>query len=362
MDTKYLDKCIEKIQVQNVVNADVEVVNNSPLMMIGRGRQGAVFQFSDDICVKVFGNTEDCDREHYALSLGKHTNLFPKVYAKGPYYIAMEFIKGVDLREYLQSQPLSEELSLKLIHMLITFKEIGYERIDHHKRQIYLQPDGNLKVIDVARTVWRDRVYPYPRKLLISLGEENKELFLSHVQSLDPQLYEEWKHYIRMEEISRQIYQVLMAESSSKEKMKTLSKKLITTDDEKKYVTQLTGLVSKVFKEEWIKTMLARGQDPEKVMKKIDEYWESYENSASFQKNKYSEKSSFSEKDRYRKRTSLFDKDRHLEKSSFSEKVRYREKSRPSFQDKHREKSSHSKRSSFRERDRYYSKEKIRHI
>ena len=115
----------------------------------------------------MFGNTEDCEREYYALSLGQHTNLFPKVYDKGPLYIAMDFIRGVDLREYLQSQPLTEELSMKLIQMLITFKEIGYERIDHHKRQIYIQSDGNLKVIDVARTVWRDRVYPYPRKLLI---------------------------------------------------------------------------------------------------------------------------------------------------------------------------------------------------
>ena len=111
---------------------------------------------------------------------------------KGPLYIAMDFIRGVDVREYLQSQPLTEELSMKLIQMLITFKEIGYERIDHHKRQIYIQSDGSLKVIDVARTVWRDRVYPYPRKLINSLGEHNKQIFLSHVQALSPELYNEW--------------------------------------------------------------------------------------------------------------------------------------------------------------------------
>ena len=34
------------------------------------------------------------------------------------------------------------------------------------------QSDGSLKAIDVARTVWRDRVYPYPRKLINSLGEQ----------------------------------------------------------------------------------------------------------------------------------------------------------------------------------------------
>ncbi|WP_066064537.1 hypothetical protein [Neobacillus soli] len=279
MDIKKLNNWLKDIQVRNIANSDVEVLNNSPLIMLGKGRQGAVFQVTDDICVKVFGNEEDCEREYYALSLGQETDLFPHIHAKGPLFIAMDIVKGVDVREYLQSQPLSVELSSKLIEMLITFKDIGFERIDHHKRQIYLQEDGTLKVIDVARTVWRDRVYPYPRKLLNSLGVENKAVFLSHVQEMAPSLYEEWLHYIRMEEISHQIYQVLLPERPNKETLKKLSKQLLTTDDEAKYVVQLQGLVQKVFKEEWVKTMLARGKDPEVVMEKIDEYWDSREQS-----------------------------------------------------------------------------------
>src|SRR3954454_9756950 len=263
---KNLEQWMKNIKVTNLVNADVEVVNNTPLVMMGKGRQGAVFQLTNDICVKVFGNTEDCDREYYALSLGQQTSLFPKLYGKGPLYIVMEIIRGVDLREYLQSQPLTKALSAKLIEVLYTFKLIGYERIDHHKRQIYLQPDGSMKVIDVARTIWRDRVYPYPRKLLTSFGEEYKELFLSHVQALSPELYEEWKHYIRMEEMSRQIYQVLIKKQSNKDTLKGLSDKLLTTNDEQIYVTQLESLVHKVFKEEWAKTMLARETDPDVVM------------------------------------------------------------------------------------------------
>lgn len=279
MDTQYLQKCVKKIKVQNVVNADVEVTNTSPLKMMGKGRQGAVFQLTDNICVKVFGNEEDCDREYYALSLGQNRDLFPKVHAKGPLYIAMDIINGVDLREYLQSQSLTRELSAKLIELLITFKEIGYERIDHHKRQIYVQPDGSLKVIDVARTVWRDRVYPYPRKLLTSLGEDNKGLFLTYVQEMAPELYEEWKHYIEMEELSRQIYQNVLSEykSSRKDRLKKQSKIMLTTNDDQTYAASLEGLVHKVFKDEWVKTMLALGYDPDDVMDKIDDYWDSYE-------------------------------------------------------------------------------------
>jgi predicted Ser/Thr protein kinase len=267
------------IKVTNQINADVEVVNNSPLVMMGKGRQGAVFQLTNDICVKVFGNTEDCDREYYALSLGQQTSLFPKLHGKGTLYIVMEIIRGVDLREYLQSQPLTKALSAKLIEMLITFKKIGYERIDHHKRQIYLQSDGSLKVIDVARTIWRDRVYPYPRKLLTSLGEENKAIFMAHVQEMAPELFAEWLHYIRMEEISRQITALLLPLQPDNNKIKNLSNSLLTTADEKNYVKLLQGLVHKVFKEEWIKTMLARGADPEAVMAKIDEHWDKLEQS-----------------------------------------------------------------------------------
>ncbi|MFK9090625.1 hypothetical protein [Bacillus salipaludis] len=323
MDIKQLKIWLKDIQVQNVVNSDVEVVNNSPLIMLGKGRQGAVFQVSDDVCVKVFGNEEDCEREHYALSLGKETNLFPTVHAKGPLYIAMDIVKGVDIREYLQSQPLSEALSAKLLEMLITFKKIGYERIDHHKRQIYLQLDGSLKVIDVARTVWRDRVYPYPRKLLTSLGEENKAIFLAHVQEMAPEVYAEWLHYIRMEEISHQIYQILLPEKPNKNTLKKLSSQLLTTEDEAKYVAQLQGLVHKVFKEEWIKTMLARGKNPDAVMEKIDEYWDAREQELFPDRDRKGGKDRNSERDRNRHEGKRFvgesrrDNDKHHNRNRY---------------------------------------------
>lgn len=277
MDLKELKTWIKDIQVRNMKKADVAVINNSPLEMIGKGRQGAVFKVNDDICVKVFGNPEDCEHEYYALSLGQKSNLFPRIYAKDSSYIAMELIKGVDFREYLRTQALTHELSAKLVAMLITFKEIGFKRIDHHKRQIFLQADGNLKVIDVARSANSGWVYPYPRKLLSSIGGENREIFLSHVQAIAPKLYDEWMHYIRMEELSRNIYQILINQSNDTDTLKTLSEKLLTIRDKETYIHQLESLFHKVFEEEWIKTMLARGYDPMVEMDKIKECIKSLE-------------------------------------------------------------------------------------
>ncbi|WP_227937951.1 hypothetical protein [Alkalihalobacillus deserti] len=251
LDCKEIERHVKKIKVKNYEDEDVFVVNNSALEMIGKGRQGAVFLITDDICVKVYGDVDDCEREHYAMSLGQHTSLLPKIYCKGNNFLVMEMVYGVDLREYMQSQPLTEELSHELIKMLITFKEIGYERIDHHKRQIYLQNDGSLKVIDVGRTVWRNRTYPYPRKLLQSLGVDYRNLFIEHVKKIDSDLYEEWEYYMRMEEISKRLYGVLVnKEKVDTKQLKQETNKLLTTKDPDMHYKSLENLVSKVVKEQ----------------------------------------------------------------------------------------------------------------
>jgi predicted Ser/Thr protein kinase len=389
MDIQNLEKITQYIQVRNRVNEDVEVINHSPLKLIGKGRQGAVFLYTDDICVKVFGNEEDCEREYYALSLGQHTELFPKLYAKGPLYIAMEVIRGVDLREYLQSQPLTQEISLKLIEMLVTFKEIGFDRIDHHKRQVFLLPDGKLKVIDVARAVWRDRVYPYPRKLLTSLGEDNKSVFLSHVRALAPELYQEWEHYIGMDELGRQIFHVLMENPSKKDMVRPLSKKLLTTKEEAAYVLQLENLVRKVFKEEWVKTMLAKGYDPDFVLAKIDEYWERHsQNAAKVAQDSMSEidilgelnvvsvesvvqveKNSKEEKEKKDKKREKGkdgekerrgEKDKHGDKSKHGGKEKHGEKGKHGGKDGHGGKGKHSEKDSRADKDKHHGKDKNR--
>jgi predicted Ser/Thr protein kinase len=266
INCKEIAREAKKIRVQKFEDEDVAVENSSSLEMIGKGRQGAVFKINEQACMKVYGEEEDCDREYYALSLGKKTDLLPKVYCKGKNFVVMEMVYGVDLREYLQSNPLTKELSHQLIQMLITFQKIGYERIDHHKRQIYLQEDGSLKVIDVGRTVWRNRTYPYPRKLLQSLGEEYKAVFLEHVKELAPELYNEWQHYMHLEEISRKVYQIL--EEKQKIDIDSLSKEtetLLTTQDPKVHYNKLLGLVRKVVKEEREREKLQNSSKKQKI-------------------------------------------------------------------------------------------------
>jgi len=265
VDCKEIETYVKNITVQAHEDAEVTVLNNNTsLNMIGKGVHGAVFQVNEDVCIKVYGEEDVCARELYALSLGQHTTLFPKVFCSGPKYIAMEMVYGIDLREYLQSQPLTKNLSVKLIDLLTTYKQIGLERIDHHKRHIFVQDDGNLKVLDVGTTVWRNRVYPYPRKLLNSLGDQYREMFLEHVKEMAPALHEEWQKYIEMEKYATALHEKFFAqEDVSLKKLKKEEKILRTGDSE--WDSKIEDLVRKVHKEQWIKALTAQGVDIEYV-------------------------------------------------------------------------------------------------
>lgn len=270
-----IENYVMNINVQANENSDVTVQNGTLLNLIGKGVHGAVFQVNDNVCIKVYGEEDVCARELYALSLGQNTSVFPKVFCSGPKYIAMEMIYGIDLREYLQSQPLTKNLAEKLIHLLITFKKIGLERIDHHKRHIFVQDDGSLKVLDVGTTVWRNRVYPYPRKLLNSLGNEYKEMFLEYVREMAPELFEDWQNYIEMEKYASLLHEKYFSqEDINPKKLKKEAKILLT--GKKEWNSKIRDLVRKVHKEQWIRTLIARGMDLEYVKTNIEELEREY--------------------------------------------------------------------------------------
>ncbi|MCA1029728.1 hypothetical protein LCL95_01625 [Bacillus timonensis] len=274
---KKVSKMIDSIVVTSNEGEDVSVVNKSNLKFIGKGVHGAVFELSDNVVVKIFGDEDVCAREHYALSLGQGTNLLPKVYCHGPKFIAMEKIEGIDLREYFQSQPLTKEMSAKLIQLLVTFKEIGYQRIDHHKRHIFIQYDGSLRVLDVGTTVWRNRVYPYPRKLLNSLGKQYKNLFLQHVKEMNPDLYEEWRTYIEMEQHAALLHEKYFSKDNVDVKKVRKDSKILSTKSNE-WAEKIEDLIYKVHKEQWVKKMVAKDIKPKLVKKAVKEIEAEYEN------------------------------------------------------------------------------------
>jgi hypothetical protein len=99
--------------------------------------------------------------------------------------------------------------------------------------------------------------------------------------------------------MSHQIFQLLLPEKTNKKELKNRLKQLMTTEDEQIYLTQLEGLVHKVFKEEWVKTMLARGKDPEAVMEKINKHWDSLKEEYFPSQGRFRDKEKYSKEDKY---------------------------------------------------------------
>ena len=164
--------------------------NSTKFTLLGAGKQGAVFQIDEKRCVKIYFDNESPIKELHALQLGGKAGICPKVYFWDKKYIVMEYIDSPSLIDYLRENPLTEQLTRRILRLLDTFEEIGFNRFDHAGRHIYVMPDESLKVIDVVHVIKDEPVW-LAEKLIADMGK-NANLFLEHVKQMDPKRYYRW--------------------------------------------------------------------------------------------------------------------------------------------------------------------------
>lgn len=163
--------------------------------LIGDGKDGEVYQLSDNKCVKIFFLEETQKKELKALEIGQSSPIIPRLYEYGENYIVMEYIQGISLARYLKRENrITEELSEKILIMLGEFKKIGFTRWDTEVRHVLINEKGQLKVIDHKRAFTSNS--KVPAKLLKGFqkfGLENE--FLKDVKNIQPSVYNTWmKH------------------------------------------------------------------------------------------------------------------------------------------------------------------------
>jgi hypothetical protein len=83
-------------------------------------------------------------------------------------------------------------LAAKIIDLLDSFERIGFNRLDHALRHIYLLPNGQLKVIDVCHPITKQA--PLPSLIMRDLGPKALE-FLQFVQEIRPEWFQRWTNY-----------------------------------------------------------------------------------------------------------------------------------------------------------------------
>lgn len=162
------------------------------LRCIGKGRHGTVYKIDDHKCLKIFKERRTCEKEIETLAIAQGNRFFPKLYDFGERFIVREFVEGIELDKYLKDNPLTFDISKKIIKIYMALGEVGYKRQDTALLHIFINSEGDLRVIDTAKAMSISSKYP---KLILTDLEKlgYKETFLEHVKEISPQIYESLK-------------------------------------------------------------------------------------------------------------------------------------------------------------------------
>ena len=181
----------------------LEVNNPTSYKLIGKGYQGAVFQLSDEQCVKIYVNSRDTQNEAKALQALQESSFVPKIFETGSNYIIMEYLKGPDLSTYLRDKgSISEWISQQILLIIKEMERVGFSKINHRMKHIIVTEQEVLKVIDLANVFNKYINQPHPIEMLKRL--KNMGLltaFFEHAKKMEPEMYGKWEKAIRFEQL-----------------------------------------------------------------------------------------------------------------------------------------------------------------
>lgn len=161
------------------------------LEFIGKGIHGRVYKINSDTCIKIFKKREFYEKELETLRMVQNDIHFPRLYDYGDKFIVREYIRGIELDKYLEKNPLTLEISKRLLDLYTAIERAGFSRVDTMLFHVFITAEGAFKMIDTAR-VMKEKC-SCPRLILKGLRELGlKEDFLNHVKLLRPDLYENW--------------------------------------------------------------------------------------------------------------------------------------------------------------------------
>lgn len=168
-------------------------IDVSNLKFIGQGTQGKVYFLPPNKVIKIFHNTRSCKDQLYILECAKNSRFFPKVYKHDDYSIVMDFVPGVNLRDYLEKNKLSKKLAFELVELVCEFERLGFTRLDIRAPHIFVQADESIIAIDPRKTF--QIVEKYPRKILGTLRKFGYlEQFFSLIKNKYSDKYSQWKN------------------------------------------------------------------------------------------------------------------------------------------------------------------------
>ena len=163
--------------------------------LLGEGHNGIVYEVPGNKAIKIFTDKNICKSEADILYKVKKSKYFPRIYKNGEYYILREMVNGKRLDHYIQENGLSQQLIYNLYRLINEFKALKFTKLDARCRDIYVNENERVKVIDQKQCY--KRKVDYPRHLMKGLeGIDCLEIFLSGIYSIDKKTAQEWNKKI----------------------------------------------------------------------------------------------------------------------------------------------------------------------
>lgn len=163
---------------------------------LGKGNNGEVYLLPDGKVIKICYDNKSFTREYNILERVNGNKYFPRIFEIGYNYMIRECVTGESLYEHIKNYGMYTRLGQNIIELLKEFKKINFKKIDLRCRDIFVQEDGSLKVIDPKKFYSKSRNYPrHLCKGLYYLAA--LEPFLAILKLEEPELFINWEPQIR---------------------------------------------------------------------------------------------------------------------------------------------------------------------
>ena len=163
--------------------------------LLGEGHNGIVYEVPGNKAIKIFTDKNVCKSEADILYRVKKSKYFPRIYKDGDYYILRDMVNGIRLDDYIKENGLSQQLIYNLYRLINEFKSLKFTKLDARCRDIYVNKNERLMVID-PKQCYRRKV-DYPRHLMKGLdGIDVLEEFLRGIYIIDKRRGSEWEYKI----------------------------------------------------------------------------------------------------------------------------------------------------------------------
>ena len=165
--------------------------------LLGEGHNGIVYELPDNKAVKIFIDKDICREEAKILYKVRKSKFFPKIFKYDENYILREMVPGKRLDHYIKENGMSKKLVMNLYKLFNEMKRLKFSKLDARCRDIYVDEEENIKVIDPKQCYARK--VSFPRHLMKGLkGIDSLDIFLNYMREIDYKSAKYWE--IKFEE------------------------------------------------------------------------------------------------------------------------------------------------------------------